>query len=206
MDIAVETVLKEFEERAAAESEQIEQMDAATLKRHVDEFLLPIGPSTGQLINILAKEANAKTILEVGSSYGYSTIWLAEAARTTGGKVISLEISSKKQEHARAAIQRAGLAAHVNFSLGDARDSIALLKEQIDAVLLDLWKNLYIPCFDLFYPKLNPGALIVADNMLQPEFSQPEAVAYQNHVRAHPDIRSLMLHVGSGIELSIFRS
>ena len=73
--------------------------------RHLDEFLLYVGPATGQLTNLLAKEAKAQTILEVGSSYGYSTIWLAEAARETGGKVISIEIHSGKQQHARAAIQ-----------------------------------------------------------------------------------------------------
>jgi predicted O-methyltransferase YrrM len=115
MDIAVQKILQEFEERAAVESEQIDPMDAATLGRRVDEFLLPIGAATGQLVNLLAKEAKAKTILEVGSSYDYSTVWLAEAARATGGKVISLEISAEKQRHARASIEKAGLANHVDF-------------------------------------------------------------------------------------------
>jgi len=78
--------------------EQIEQMDASKMGRHLDEFLLSVGPATGQFINLLAKEAEAKTILEVGSSYGYSTVWLAEAARDVGGKVVSLEIHEEKQK------------------------------------------------------------------------------------------------------------
>ena len=62
------------------------------MMQHIDEFLLPVGPATGQLMNILIKEAKAKTILEIGTSHGYSTVWLAEAARATGGKVITLDV------------------------------------------------------------------------------------------------------------------
>src|SRR5689334_3156690 len=101
MDATVEKVLREFEKRAATESEQMRQMDASQMQQHLDELLLSVGPATGQLINLLVKETNARSILEVGSSYGYSTVWLAEAARETGGRVISLEIHVQKQEHAR---------------------------------------------------------------------------------------------------------
>jgi predicted O-methyltransferase YrrM len=69
-------------------------------------------------------------------------------------------------------------------------------------VLLDLWKDLYIPCFDLFYPKLGSGALVVADNMIFPEFSRKEAADYRRHVRAKADLESVLLPVGSGIEVS----
>src|SRR5712671_143369 len=113
MDTAVENMLREFEKREATEWEQMQQMDMAGMQRHLDEFLLSVGPATGQLINLLAREAGAQTILEVGSSFGYSTVWLAEAARTTGGKVISLEIHEEKQKHARASIEKAGLAGFV---------------------------------------------------------------------------------------------
>src|SRR5215472_8026799 len=109
MDIAVERALRAFEKRGEKESEQMRGMNMSEMRRHRDELLLSVGPATGQLINLLAKEKGAKTILEVGSSYGYSTVWLAEAARETGGKVISLEIHSGKQTHARASIEKAGL-------------------------------------------------------------------------------------------------
>jgi predicted O-methyltransferase YrrM len=71
----------------------------------------------------------------------------------------------------------------VEFKLGDARESIAALAGPIDFVLLDLWKDLYIPCFDLFYPKPGSGAKVVADNMIFPEFSHKEAEDSQ--ARAH---------------------
>ena len=126
----------------------MERLDTSNVD--VDELLLAVGPATGQLINLLAKEAEAKTILEVGSSYEYSTVWLAETARDNRGKVISLEIHPKKQEHACASIKKAGLDGTVDFRLGDATESLKKMKEKVDFVLLDLWKNLYIPCFDLF--------------------------------------------------------
>jgi predicted O-methyltransferase YrrM len=202
MDKAVQAVLDEYHERAKAEWKVINATPLEELEKRWDEFLLPIGPASGQILNILIKEAGCKTILEIGTSYGYSAVWLAEAARHTGGKVISLDVVAEKQEYARASLTKAGLAERVEFSLGDARDSIAAMKERVDFVLLDLWKTFYIPCFDLFYPKLNPGAFIAADNMIEPEFSRPDAEKYQQHVRARRDIQSILLPVGSGIELS----
>jgi predicted O-methyltransferase YrrM len=204
MHKAVQTVIDEFEKRAGVESKRMSNLDPDEFQRRLDEFLLSVGPATGQLINLLVKGAEAKTVLEVGSSYGYSTIWLAEAARETGGKVISLELHAGKQEHAREAIARAGLAKFVDFRLGDAAETIPKVKGPIDFVLLDLWKSLYISCFDLFYPKLASGALVVADNMIYPEGARPAAAAYRKHVRAKRGIESIMLTVGSGLEVSRF--
>ena len=107
-----------------------------------------------------------------------------------------------KQEYARAALSRAGLAEFAEFKLGDAREPLAALPGPIDFVLLDLWKDLYIPCFDLFYPKLGSGAMVVADNMIFPEFSRRDAEDYRKHVRAKADLQSVLLPVGSGIEVS----
>jgi predicted O-methyltransferase YrrM len=205
MDAAVENILREFEARSAKEWERIQQMDTSTMQLHIGEFLLSVGPATGKLINLLAKEGKAQTILEVGSSYGYSTVWLAEAAHATGGKVFSLEIHVEKQKHARASVERAGLGAFVDFRLGDARESLAKLDHPIDFVLLDLWKDLYVPCFDLFYSKLRPGALVAADNMILPDSAREHAEAYRKHVRSKAGIESILLPVGSGIELSRYR-
>ncbi len=202
MDSAIETVLREYEQRAEGEMKKMLEIGPVEMVKRIDDFLLPVGPSTGQLMSILIKEAKSHTILEIGTSYGYSTIWLAEAARTTGGKVTTLDVHAGKQEYARNALNNAGLAGFVEFKLGDARETIAALGGSIDFVLLDLWKDLYIPCFDLFYPKLSAGAMVVADNMLFPEFSRDDAEKYRKYVRARPDIQSVLLPVGSGIELS----
>ena len=161
-----------------------------------------MGPETGRLINILARSLKAPTILELGTSYGYSGVWLAEAARATGGRLITMELQDYKSNRAREMASQAGLADHVDFKVGDAVQMIAELPAGIDFVLVDLWKDLYVPCLEAFYPKLNPGAIIVADNMLRP--ANDEVKQYARAVRALPGITSILLPVGSGIEISRF--
>ena len=202
LDQAVRRVLDEYEARSQAEAERWQQLEWNNFVHERDKFLLAVGPATGRLMNLLVREAQSKVILEIGTSYGYSTVWLAEAARATQGRVITLELHGNKQQYARERLTQAGLEKFVDFRLGDAKESLAKLGTSVDFVLLDLWKDLYIPCFDLFYPKLSPGALVVADNMLFPETARPHAEKYRLHVRSKPDMQSLLLHVGSGLELS----
>jgi len=71
---------------------RMQEPPPADFTKRSDEFLLTVGPATGQLMNLLIKEAKARTILELGTSHGYSRVWLAEAARATGGKVISVDV------------------------------------------------------------------------------------------------------------------
>lgn len=205
MDAPVSAVLEEYEARAAREEGLWDRMSPQEAEKRIDEMLLPVGRATGTLLNLLAKEAGARRILEVGSSYGYSTIWLAEAARAVGGKVISLELRSAKTEYAAERLARAGLAGHVEFVVGDALESLAALSGPFDLVLIDLWKNLYVQVFGLLHPKLAPGALVVADNMLEPASARPHAQAYRHAVHVARDMSSVLLPVGNGIELSRYQ-
>ena len=203
MDQAVVEMLAEYEKRAAAERPLIEKLPPYEGPFR-DPFLLSVGPATGRLLNLLARQLKPKTILEIGTSYGYSTIWLAEAANAIGAKVITLELNPMKSRHASEALAKIGLAESVDFRVGDALELIAALPGPFDFILLDLWKDLYVPCFDLFYPKLSPGALIIADNMIHPPFDQEPAARYRRHARSKPHMESLLLPIGSGLELSRF--
>ena len=165
-----------------------------------DRYLLPVGPESGQLINILARSLKAPNIVEIGASYGYSGIWLAEAARASGGHVTSLELQDYKVAYAREMAAKAGLSDHIEFKVGEALAILAGLPPGIDFVLLDLWKELYIPCLEAFYPKLNPGALIVADNMIYP--GGDDVDRYGEAVRAMPGMTSILVPVGAGLEIS----
>lgn len=107
MNRAVEAVIGEYEERERAESRIKREIGVEETHLRRNEFLLSVGRSSAQLISILAKAAKPKMILEVGGSYGYSTIWLAEAANSVGGKLISLELYPEKQKYARGAIAKA---------------------------------------------------------------------------------------------------
>ncbi len=200
MDAKVEQVLAEYDARAERET----ALFAAGWDRdgRRDQLLLRVGPETGRLANILVAGAGSKTILELGTSYGYSTIWLAEAASRTGGKVISLDLAAGKQAYAQGMIARAGLSAWVKLVTGDALEILEGLEGPFDFVLIDLWKDLYVPCLELIAPRLAPGALLVADNMLRPEAARADADAYRARVRSYPRMESVLLKVGSGIEVS----
>jgi len=205
LDAAVWAVLADYEARAEREEKLWEALGPEEAERRIDELLLPVGRATGTLLNLLAKEAGARRILEVGSSYGYSTVWLAEAARAVHGKVVSLELRREKTEYALAQLERCGLAAYVEFRVGDALASLPELPGLFDLVLIDLWKNLYVPVFELLHPKLAPGALVIADNMLEPASTRPYAHAYRHAVHAARDMSSVLLAVGNGIEVSRYQ-
>ncbi|HZV58544.1 MAG TPA: class I SAM-dependent methyltransferase [Sphingobium sp.] len=165
-----------------------------------DTQLLTVGQEVGQFLNLLAKSFTRPRILEIGTSYGYSGIWLAEAARATGGHLTTLELHDYKAAYARDMAMRAGLEAHVDFLVGDAVALIEGLEGDFDLILLDLWKDMYVPCLEAFYPRLNPGAVIVADNMIFP--GGEEVARYGRAVRAKPGISSMLLTMGQGIEIS----
>ena len=198
MDEKVRTVLDVYE---ALISEERSRPPEPFAPGEHDRRMRAISPATGRLINILARSLAAPTILELGTSYGYSTIWLAEAARHAGGRLITMELHDYKAAHAREMAESAGLAGHVDFRVGDAVEMIAALEVNVDFVLVDLWKDLYLSCLEAFYPRLNPGAIIVADNMRP---NNPPIRRYGRAVRAKPGITSVWLPVGTGIEVSRF--
>jgi predicted O-methyltransferase YrrM len=205
MDPAVEAVLAEYDRRIEAERPKMAQAAESGKFQDVrDDFLLPVGPASGQLLNILAKSLKAPKMLELGTSYGYSGIWLAEAARATGGRLVTMDLSEAKSAYAREMSKKAGLADHVDFKVGDAVKMIGELPSGIDFVLVDLWKDLYLPCLEAFYPKLNPGAIVVSDNMIEPAYAAEDVARYQKAIRSLPKMRSLLVHVGSGLEISRF--
>ena len=200
MDKRVAQVLVEYDKRRRQEEQIYEQLSEEEFDERIDDFLLDIGPVGGQLINTLIVGSAAQTIVEVGASYGYSTVWMADAARATGGTVTSIEMHAGKQEFAKDALARAGLSDHVDFQLGDALEIIPTLARPLDFVLIDLWKPLYVPVFDLIYPMLAGDGLVVADNMLYPQTEHAER--YRAHIRAKPNIDSVLVPVGDGIEIS----
>lgn len=204
MDDRMKTVLDLYHRRMEEEAKgrragppPRERADA-----ELDRRLLAVGPDSGRLINILARSLKAPNILELGTSYGYSGIWLADAARASGGRLTTMELQDYKSAHAREMAEKAGLADFVDFKVGDAVEMIAGLPFGLDFVLVDLWKDLYVPCLEAFYPKLNPGAIIVADNMIRP--ANEEVVHYARAIRGKPGMTSILVPVGSGLEISRF--
>lgn len=199
---AFERVLRAYERRMAAERALTESLPQTEFTARRDEFLLPVGEHVAHLLGDLAVGLEAKIIVEVGTSYGYSTLFLADAARRTGGKVYSYDKAAEKQAYARERLAEANLAGFVEWRLGDAVELLGEQPAPIDLVLIDLWKDLYVTCFERVYPLLAPGGVIVADNMLYPETARPYAAAYREAVRAKPDLEAVLLQIGQGIDVS----
>ncbi|BEV14353.1 DUF1442 domain-containing protein [Herbaspirillum sp. DW155] len=200
MDARILEVLELYHARTRAERSAPRTEAPGGRDGGQDQRMRAIGPQTGQLLNILARSLEVPNILELGTSFGYSGIWLAEAARASGGRLVTMELHGYKSAHARVMSEQAGLADYVDFQVGDAVQMIGELPGKIDFVFVDLWKDLYVPCLDAFYPRLSPGAIIVADNMLRP--GSEDVRAYARAVRAKPGITSVLLPVGTGIEVS----
>ncbi len=196
----MEAVLAELNARMAEEERQRETLSGEELEALRPQRMLAIGEAAGRFVNLLVKTSGARHILELGTSVGYSTLWLAEAARATGGRVITIDENADKTRQARDYMAAAGLAEVVEWVTGDALETIAARPGPFDFVLLDLWKSAYVPCFEAFLPKLAPGALVAADNMTRPVTEH--APLYQQRVRGTPGMESLLVPIGNGVELS----
>ena len=201
-DPKVAAVFAEYEARNAAEQARMQEMGPAAFASR-DELLLPVGAEVGAFLHALILARKPRRILELGTSYGYSTVVMADAARTVGAALITMELADYKQAYAREQLQKAGLADVVQFRCGDAVAMIEADPGPFDFILLDIWKELYTPCFDAAYPKLSEEAIIASDNMITPEMARPDVRVYREAVRAKADLQTVLLPIGQGIELTV---
>ena len=168
-----------------------------------DEYALAAGPDSAGLIAQLIRVMKAKSIIEVGTSIGYTAVWLGDAARDVGGHVFGVEKIRKKYDKANVNIKNAGLEKFIDIVHDDAKVFLTNVDYKIDLAFIDAWKNDYIFYFDTLVPKLNIGGCIIADNITYPESVRELMKKYQEHVRSKPNIRSQYLGIGSGLEMSV---
>jgi predicted O-methyltransferase YrrM len=129
-----------------------------------EDVYIPISAEAGTLLYALARAIRPETVIEFGTSFGISTIYLAAAVADNGtGRVVTTELNDKKAKAAQANLQ-AGVDAAVTILAGDARQTLADLPGPVGLVLLDGWKDLCLPVLRLLEPKLAPGALVAADD------------------------------------------
>jgi predicted O-methyltransferase YrrM len=130
------------------------------------DFYMPISAQAGRLLYVLVRAIRPETVVEFGTSFGISTIYLAAAVTDNGtGHVVTTELSTRKAEAARSNLQQAGVGDAVTILVGDAQQTLASVPGPIGLVLLDGWKNLCLPVLQLLEPKLVPGALVAADDI-----------------------------------------
>ncbi|MFL6622403.1 MAG: O-methyltransferase [Sulfurifustaceae bacterium] len=205
MDARVKNVIDKLTQRSRSEQEELialNALGARFVREAAPRLMLDVGPEVGQLLNMLTRALNAKVIVEVGGSVGYSTIWFAEAAQRTGGRVFSIEPNRDKQREQREHLSAAGLLDYVELVAGDAGEVLRDLPEPFDLVLIDHWKDLYIREFDLAWPRMRRGGLVIADNILRPAATLEAMRAYVQHVRNVAPELSLTVDIGNGIEIT----
>jgi caffeoyl-CoA O-methyltransferase len=155
-----------------------------------------VPPQDGRLFRILAESMNAKNVVEIGTSTGYSAIWFGLALQKTSGKLTTFEIDAQRAATARANFERAGMADIITLIEGNAHDEVKNLKDPIDILFLDADKEGYIDYLNKLLPLLRPGGLVIAHN-ITPGMTDPR---YMEAITANPDLETI---VRSGVSLTI---
>jgi predicted O-methyltransferase YrrM len=190
LDDRVRAVLERL--RAEDCRERDEGLPAAVRSRQV-------APTTGRFLFSLVAPCSSASVLEIGGSRGYSTIWLAAGARMLGGTVTSLEADAERCAAWRANIAEAGLEEWAELVEGDAFVTLRALEDVFDVVFLDAEKGDYEELFRLAREKVEPGAVIVADNVL----SHEELGAYSPARQEDPTLESVTVPLDRGLELTV---
>lgn len=191
-----------LDERVLEVLARLEREDEAEGERDLpmQERSLAVEPTTGRFLFSLVAPQTACEVLELGGSRGYSTIWLGAGVRYLGGRVLSVEQDPAKAEAWRRNVADAGLADWCELVEADAFGVLDGLEDIFDVVFLDAWKGDYEALFALARRRLEPGGLVVADNVL----SHVEALgAYSEARQSDPTLTSVTVPLDRGLELSV---
>jgi predicted O-methyltransferase YrrM len=160
----------------------------------VDKGLLAVSEEDGRFLRVLVAMRSAKSVLEIGAASGYSGIWLGLGARESRGRVVSIEYDPQRAKEAAANIEKAGLTDVVRVVHGDAFKEIPKLTGTFDLVFLDAWKPDYKRFFDMVYPRLEPGGIFLAHNVVN---KASEMEPFLKAIQSHPGLFTSVVSPGS---------
>ena len=176
---------------------------------HSEKRLNCISKNIGTFYNILLKSINAKKILEIGMSVGYSGLWFADAimSNANDGKIITIDREQFKIDSATRNFEEAGVSSLIKIREGEARKILHEIKEEFgenyfDFIFIDADKESYIEYFDLCLPLVRKGGIIAADNILFPERFNEMMADYLSHVRSNPNVQSVTVPIDNGEEVT----
>jgi predicted O-methyltransferase YrrM len=163
--------------------------------------MMNVPPEDGRLLRLLTEAVGAKHVVEIGTSNGYSGIWMCLALRTTGGKLTTHEIDAARAALARENFKRAGVEDLVTLVEGDAHQEVTKLKEPIDVLFLDADKEGYIDYLNKLLPLVRPGGLILAHNTSSSAGAMRD---YLHAITTSPDLETLFWHKdASGVGVTL---
>ena len=189
-----------IDERVAAVLERLYAEDAAQRAAGLpsSQRTRNVERETGRWLALLVRTMNAPQVLEIGSSNGVSTIWLAAATRQNGGRVTGTEILPERVVEASNNLAAAGLDAVARVVAGDARTIVANLPGPFDLVFIDAEKDDYVDHLAAVVDRVRVGGLILADNVISHDVS-----AYQAVVRARHDLETVTIPIDRGVEFTL---
>jgi len=170
-----------------------------------DDTLLAIGHESGLFLNTLLKSQDVKKILEIGTSFGYSTLWFADVIGDTG-KIITIEANEKKIVHATENFTKAGVSDRIKIIKGQALDVLSdnqYNEEKFDFVFIDADKENIIKYFNWGFSHLRPKGMVVIDNMLYPEKFKPYMSKLHTHIQKTPNAQTSTCPIGNGLEITL---
>jgi predicted O-methyltransferase YrrM len=191
-----------LDDRVRAVLERLEREDATERGRGLppEQRARQVEPTTGRFLFSLVAPQTDCEVLELGGSRGYSSIWLAAGVRNLGGRVLSLEHDPVKIEAWQRNVEDAGLSDWAELRAGDAFEQLTQIDDVFDVVFLDAEKDDYEELFRLAREKVEPGALVVADNVL----SHPDPLASYSAARqADLTLLSVTVPLDRGLELTV---
>jgi caffeoyl-CoA O-methyltransferase len=193
-------VFHDIPESVIAQMRRLETLDAADRQDGTPRLqrLRQVSHETGQFLAILAAGAPRGAVIEIGTSGGYSTLWLAIACALRGDRIKTFEILPEKVKLARRTFEGAGVLRRVHLVEGDARDH---LSEQtgIAFCFLDAEKDIYEECYELIVPSLVAGGILVADNVIS---HQDELGSFVQAARLDAKVDSVIVPLGQGLLVS----
>ena len=155
-----------------------------------------VPPQDGRFLRIMTEAMNAKNVVEIGTSTGYSGIWFGLALQKTGGKLTTFEIDAQRAATARENFKKAGMADIITVILGDAHEGVKNLKDPIDVLFLDADKEGYIDYLDKLMPLVRPGGLVIAHN-INPRMADPK---YMEAITTNSNLETI---VRSGVSITL---
>ena len=168
--------------------------------RAADKGQLAVSEEDGRFLRVLVGATNARQVLEIGAASGYSAIWIGMGLRQTGGKLVTIEYDPVRAKEAAANVQRAGLSDIVQVVAGDAFKEIPKVHGQFDLVFLDAWKPDYKKFFDLVFPRVTPGGLFLAHNVINKKNDMLDFLAA---IQSHPQALTTTVSPGhEGISMT----
>jgi len=186
-----------IDDRARAVLDQLERQDAREREQGKPraERLRQVTPEVGRFLHTLVLATRPRSIVEIGTSGGYSTVWLATAARAVGASVVTLEIDPLKVERATASLREAGVDGAATIVEGDAFAYLRERREPVDFVFLDAEKEDYTAFLELIVPLLPAGGLLVADNLTS---HAADLAEFRRRAESDPRLSAIVVPIGRG--------